>query len=128
MYKRQVFELEGKRFFAFGGGESPEMDLRAADGTWWQQELPSVEEVQRARENLAACQNRVDFIVTHECSSKVRHFIEMDEEHSNLMTYFFDEVGEKVQFDRWYFGCYHMDKMIPPRYHALFSKVVALEG
>lgn len=51
----EVFELEGKRFFAFGGGESPEMDLRAADGTWWQQELPSVEEVQRARENLAAC-------------------------------------------------------------------------
>ena len=36
----EVFELEGKRFFAFGGGESPEMELRAADGTWWQQELP----------------------------------------------------------------------------------------
>lgn len=30
-----VFTLEGRRFFVFGGGESQEMDIRQADGTWW---------------------------------------------------------------------------------------------
>ena len=56
----EVFELEGKRFFAFGGGESPEMELRAADGTWWQQELPSVEEVCRGARRIAVMENIVD--------------------------------------------------------------------
>ena len=71
---------------------------------------------------LAKYDNEVDFIVTHECSSTVRHFIDMDGEHHNLMTRFFDELTEQVRFQKWFFGCYHMDKVIPPRYYALFPK------
>ena len=59
-----VFTIEGKRLFVFGGGESPEMDLRTADGTWWPQELPTIEEVMLAREELAKYDNQVDCIVT----------------------------------------------------------------
>ena len=51
----------------------------------------------------------------------------MDGEHHNLMTRFFDELTEQVRFQKWFFGCYHMDKVIPPRYYALFSKVVPVE-
>lgn len=122
-----VFTIEGKRLFVFGGGESPEMDLRTADGTWWPQELPTIEEVMFAREELAKYDNQVDCIVTHECSSTVRHFIDMDGEHTNIMTHFFDEITEKVSFKKWFFGCYHMDKVIPPRYYALFEKVLPFE-
>lgn len=124
-----VFEIEGKKVFAFGGGESPEMDIRANDGTWWEQELPTEEEIIAARQTLAAHDNEVDYIVTHECSTAVRHFIdmEMDGEHTNLMAQFFDEITEQVKFKRWYFGCYHMDKVIPPRYYATFAKVLPLE-
>lgn len=122
-----VFTLEGRRFFVFGGGESQEMDIRQADGTWWPQELPSVEEIAAAKGELAKYDNEVDFIVTHECSSTVRHFIDMDGEHHNLMTRFFDELTEQVRFQKWFFGCYHMDKVIPPRYYALFSKVLPVE-
>lgn len=87
----------------------------------------SVEEIAAAKGELAKYDNEVDFIVTHECSSTVRHFIDMDGEHHNLMTRFFDELTEQVRFQKWFFGCYHMDKVIPPRYYALFSKVVSVE-
>ena len=40
---------------------------------------------------------------------------------------FFDELTEQVRFQKWFIGCYHMDKVIPPRYYALFSKVVSVE-
>ena len=53
----QLKQLTG---YPFGGGESPEMDLRAADGTWWQQELPSVEEVCRGARRIAVMENIVD--------------------------------------------------------------------
>ncbi len=122
-----VFTIEGKKLFVFGGGESPEMDLRAGDGTWWEQELPTEQEIEQARQTLKEHENRVDCIITHECSSTVRHFIDMDGEHSNLMTRFFDEITEQVDFKKWFFGCYHMDKVIPPRYYAMFQKVLPLE-
>lgn len=88
---------------------------------------PTIEEVMLAREELAKYDNQVDCIVTHECSSTVRHFIDMDGEHTNIMTHFFDEITEKVSFKKWFFGCYHMDKVIPPRYYALFEKVLPFE-
>lgn len=92
-----VFTIEGKRLFVFGGGESPEMDLRTADGTWWPHELPTIEEVMLAREELAKYDNQVDCIVTHECSSTVRHFIDMDGEHTNIMTHFLMRLPKRFR-------------------------------
>ena len=89
--------------------------------------MPKEEAAAIAREELAKYDNQVDCIVTHECSSTVRHFIDMDGEHTNIMTHFFDEITEKVSFKKWFFGCYHMDKVIPPRYYALFEKVLPFE-
>ena len=86
------------------------MDLRAGDGTWWAQELPTEGEIADARAALLAQDNAVDCIVTHECSTIVRKFIGLEGERSNLMTHFFDEVVDKVQFRQWFFGCYHLDK------------------
>ena len=122
-----VFTIEGKKLFAFGGGESADMDVRQADGMWWSQELPEMEEIDAAWETLARHENKVDVIITHECSSTVRRFIDMDSDHTNLMIHFFDQLCEKVEFGRWYFGCYHTDKVIPPRYYAMFEKVLPLE-
>lgn len=126
LMRGQVFTIEGKKIFTFGGGESAEMDLRAEDGTWWAQELPTEKEIADARAALLAQDNAVDCIVTHECNTIVRKFIGLEGERSNLMTHFFDEVVDKVQFRQWFFGCYHLDKAIPPRYQALFQKVVPL--
>ena len=126
LMRGQVFTIEGKKIFTFGGGESAEMDLRAEDGTWWAQELPTEEEITDARAALLAQDNAVDCIVTHECNTIVRKFIGLEGERSNLMTHFFDEVVDKVQFRQWFFGCYHLDKAIPPRYQALFQKVIPL--
>ena len=36
---------------------------------------------------------------------------------------FYDYFHKKM----WFFGKYHIDRQIPPRYHALFEKVVKFE-
>lgn len=122
-----VFTIEGKRIFAFGGGESTDLDARLADGLWWERELPSPEELAQARENLAAAGNQVDVILSHESSSRVRHFLDMDRDHDNPLSAFFDEISDKVTYSNWYFGCYHLDKRVPPYYHALFTQLEPLE-
>lgn len=122
-----IYTIEGKSIFTFGGGESIDLDERLKDNMWWSQELPTEEELQLAKANLEAQENKVDYIITHECSSKVKSFIDMKSDHINMLTAFFDHIAEEVEFKGWYFGCYHMDKIIPPHYHAMFQHIKELQ-
>lgn len=122
-----IYTIEGKTFFAFGGGESLDMDVRSEGVTWWNEELPTEEEITQARERLQNRQNKVDYIITHECTEQIQHFLNATSEHTNTLTKFLNEVAETVTFRRWYFGCYHRDKQISSMYHALFQSCQIIE-
>lgn len=126
LLRGEIYEIEGKRIFAMGGGESEDMDIRTPGVSWWPNELPSTEEFSRARENLEKAGNRVDYLVTHECSTTIRDFLQMDHLHITQLGVFFDEVAQQCAFSRWVFGCYHADKPIPPSYHALYRTILKL--
>ena len=64
LMRGQVFTLEGKTLFTFGGGESKERQMYKDVGRWWPQEMPSREEMEEGVANLRAHQMQVDYIVT----------------------------------------------------------------
>ena len=66
LMRGQVYELEGKKIFTFGGGESTEKQMYIEAGKWWEQEMPGLEEMRTAVDNLRANQFQVDYILTHE--------------------------------------------------------------
>lgn len=100
LMRGQVFEIDGKSIFAFGGASSHDIaggilepddpdfkkkkkkldqgwyPYRVNHVSWWKQELPSEEEMQEGIENLAAHDNKVDFIVTHCCASVRKPYLE----------------------------------------------------
>ena len=53
MQRGEIYEIEGQKVFALGGGESHDADEREAGVNWWPDELPSVAELEYAR-----CDNR----------------------------------------------------------------------
>ena len=48
----QVFEIEGKKIFVMGGGQSTDADERVSGENWWPEEMPSKEELVASEENL----------------------------------------------------------------------------
>ena len=123
-----IYTIEDRSFFVFGGGESTDLDQRTDGVSWWAEELPSPEELDFARNSLDQHDNQVDFIITHECNSKLRNSFVSGRDHSNSLIEFFNEIAKTVHFRKWYFGCYHRDQEIPPVYHALFQSVQIIEG
>lgn len=121
-----VFTLEEKKIFAFGGGESPDHDQRREGRTWWPAELAGFEEVEAARARLQEAGMEVDYVVTHDCASKIKTFIDMDNTRINHVNTFFDGVMANAHYRMWYFGCYHLDKLIPPSQRALYKNVLPL--
>ena len=110
------------------GGESSDSDARVPGASWWPGELPDPEELAHARENLAARGNVVDYIITHSASNTVNGFLNMDRDHVNQLEAFLDEVSQTVRYKHWFFGSIHLDKVIPPMYHAVYQEILPLKG
>lgn len=70
--------------------------------------------MQDARENLERFRWSVDYVLTHDCSEKMKIFLSMGQQ-SNSLNQFLTEIERKLQFHKWFFGFYHLDKQIPPR-------------
>lgn len=121
-----VFRLDGTNVFAFGGGENKDVD--ASERSWWGRELPSMEEINTARNSIVRADNRVDYIITHQCSRKTKVFLTMDDNEVNVMDAFFDEVRAGCEYRRWFFGSLHINKQIPPREVAIYDVVVPIDG
>lgn len=121
-----ILELEGKRIFVFGGGESSDRDLREENRSWWYQELPTVEEIAAGRQALEGKGNQVDFIITHEAPGKIRRFLSMDDREYHYLNAFLDEVNQRAVFSQWYFGFFHLDKKITPLHTAVYREVLPL--
>ena len=117
----EIFTIDGKTIFAFGGGTSVDAENRLAQGSWWPEEMPTEEEIDYARANLAAHNNAVDFIVTHQSNTKIKTLLGETDQEADSLNYFFDEVRRTCTFQKWFFGHFHVDKLIPPVEVAMFQ-------
>ncbi|MEG0894183.1 MAG: hypothetical protein RSE93_00595 [Oscillospiraceae bacterium] len=123
LLRGEVYEIENKKIFAFGGGTSLECDIiKEAD----KEKLPSNEEMVNGIENLKKVGNSVDVIITHEAPLRVRDFINFNNYESDILHKYLDTIRESTTFKEWYFGKYHNDKRIPPCYNMMFLNVAKI--
>lgn len=110
LMRGQVFEIEGKRIFTFGGGYSIDKAWRVPYRSWWPREMPSDEEYKEAIANLAACGNRVDYILTHAAPEDTMTLFHPEHEHEKPLNNFLEWVRENVDYKHWYMGHLHRDE------------------
>lgn len=122
----EIYTIEGKTFFAFGGGESDDKEFRVRGKSWWQAELPTTEEMLHGRDNLAAHGNRVDYILTHMPSLKSRARLDT-RASADAVSIYLASLEDSVTCKRWYFGCLHMDKALSAQRRAVFENIVPVE-
>ena len=126
-----VFHLEGKSFFAFGGGESPDSLIRMDAGTYDRREFPTKEELTSGETRyFASAPNDkgflADFIVTHDGPTRMRNFINLENGEMNEMHAMFDRISDDGRFGHWYFGRYHMDRKLSKKFTVVFEKILAV--
>jgi hypothetical protein len=116
----EIYEIDGCKFFCFGGASSVDRKLRMPGITWWPQEIPSEAELQHAMENLERHDWDVDYVFTHTCPESIRRIIPqlpVNDHIPAVMPYkgpdavneMLEIIRGKLSFKRWYFGHFHMD-------------------
>lgn len=122
-----VFDIDGVRFFAFGGAESHDKQYRTLGVSLWEAELPSEEEMEYGRQCLEAADNKVDVVLTH---TLPQHFQEQIFSgygyENNRLTAYFDEIDESLDFRLWFSGHYHLSMRVDDKHYLLYDSIVKL--
>lgn len=150
LMRGQVFEIAEKRFFTMGGAASHDISdgilepgdpnfthkrqaldrqralYRVNHVSWWKEEMPNEKEYETARRNLDACDWQVDYIITHCCPSSIVDIISGGLYQPDPLTDFFEEVRNRCDFDYWFFGHYHDNRIIERKYIMLYEQIVEI--
>ena len=127
LMRGQVYTIENKKIFAFGGGESAEKQVRIEAGKWWACEMPSKDEMREGIKNLRAANMEVDYIVTHCPPSKVSIGSNIISHSKNQLEAFFEQIVKNVKYKKWFFGSIHKDRKITYKEFAVFDKIIPAE-
>lgn len=130
LMRGQVFEIDGKTIFTFGGATSIDKFMRREGLSWWKQELPTYEELDEGIANLKRYGNKVDYIITHSCSERALAYpqirssatLKLSCPESQMLSY----IEENAESRRWYFGHFHIDAELGDKYTALYQNIVRL--
>lgn len=113
----EVFEIDGKKIFTFGGAPSHDVEYRTEHQTWWKDELPTQKEIEHAYKTLEKHNWNVDYVITHDIYSShplSKKFTcdlnNYGEDYRNICE-FLETIREKLNYTYWYHGHYHMDKV-----------------
>jgi hypothetical protein len=127
LMRGQIYTIGGKKIFTFGGGESPDREVRTPHKTWWDEELPTMEEMKEGIGNLVANGWQVDYIFTHEAPSGFRRFLESGEYDLNALNVYLECVREKCKYKKWIFGNYHINRKLSAGHEVVFDAVLKLD-
>lgn len=110
LMRGQVFHIENKIIFTFGGGYSIDKYIRTPYHSWWPQEMPTEDEMKEAVKNLELCHNQVDYIITHTAPEDTMSRFHPEHYEEKPLNNFLEWVRENVQYKHWYFGHLHRDE------------------
>lgn len=108
-----IYTIEDRTFFTFGGARSIDKDYQVSKGTWDYREVPSLDELKTAVQNLKKVNYKVDYILTHTAPNLVFKQsvvpIKLIQDFHDPVMDMLDIFYKKVQFRNWYCGHYHID-------------------
>jgi hypothetical protein len=119
-----IYTIEEKTFFTFGGATSIDKHLRTEGVSWWSEETPSLKEFSFALSNLKKHNNSVDYILTHDCPSKVFKNLcndKSNEEDVDIVRVMLNKIEILVNCKQWFFGHHHLDIEIDDKFKSLYN-------
>lgn len=129
----QVFDICDKKIFTFGGARSHDRgpsvgNTKEVEGfCWWPEELPSIEEMDEGRNNLAINDWKVDYVITHEIhlygleSLMLKSGIPFRQDFLNS---YLEDLRIGLVYDKWFCGHYHVNSQITSDTKILFDEIV----
>lgn len=151
LMRGEIFEIDGNKIFAFGGASSHDISdgildyedknwrkkaskldkegkwmYRIKGLSWWEQELPTEEEMQNGIRNLEKHHNQVDFIVTHSPTASTIALLGQGLYEQDILTKYLEEIRINTKFKKWFGGHMHINKAINDKEIILYEQIIRI--
>lgn len=145
----EVYTIEHKKFFAFGGASSHDISdgildyededwrdkAKALDKqgkymyrikglSWWSEELPTDEEMDNGYENLKRENNKVDYIITHSPPASVIALLGQGLYEQDRLTQYLENIRVHTEYKRHFMGHMHLNKAVNDKDILLYEQIV----
>ena len=137
LMRGQIFDIEDKSFFSFGGASSHDISAgilepdapdfkekkrkldkdpfalyRINHVSWWERELPSDKEMEEGLLNLESRKNKVDYIITHSPYTSLLRQMDAGVRlyQNDRLTDYLQEIRQTVDYKHWLFGHMHVNQ------------------
>lgn len=148
LMRGEVFNLQGKKFFVFGGASSHDIRdgildpiededkirkwqwdydrlFRINHVSWWKEELPSEEEMNHGLDVLKENNWEVDYILTHCAPQQVASIISQGFYKPDILTMYFNGLLDNgIEFIKWFFGHYHDNQQVMSKFIMLYEQII----
>ena len=147
LMRGEMYEIHGAKFFAFGGASSHDITDGILDGadpdwktkalqlqrrgkyffrikgiSWWEEELPTEEEMRHGLDVLNQNDWKTDFVITHCAPSSTQALLGFHD--NNVLTKYLEEIRQKLTYKRWFFGHYHDNRQVNAQDILLYEQLV----
>lgn len=128
LMRGQVFNIDGIKFFTFGGAHSLDKMNRVEGISWFPEEIPTQEEYEEGWKNLGKAGFCVDYILTHTGPREVVAAMGYEElpDDEIALRQFLQRVADNTDFKAWYFGHLHMDTEVEDTFFCLFDEIMEI--
>ena len=152
LMRGEVFTIEENKFFAFGGASSHDMQdgifdyddpdwrekaksldrqgkymYRIKGLSWWEEELPTTQEMQHGLEMLRENHNVVDYIISHSPSTSELYIMGGKGLYEpDKLTMYLEEIKTVTKYKRHLFGHMHVNKAVNDKDICLYEQIVRI--
>ena len=147
-----IFNIDGKTCFAFGGARSHDIQdgildpadypdeetfnkvyrarcsemIRIRGISWWDAEMPSSEEMEYGRRNIASFMEKhgqIDFIFTHEAPASDKLFLGYSDKDE--LSRYLESLQNSMNYGKWFYGHLHDNRRVFNHY-LLYEQIVRI--
>lgn len=155
LMRGEIYDINGKSFFAFGGASSHDISdgildpadcknshelnmacrekddfgeymYRIKGQSWWEQELPTDQEMQHGLDNLALHNNKVDFLLSHSPGASDVVLLGKGLYKQDILTEYLEKIKQENEIGIHLFGHMHDNLRINERDILLYEQITRI--
>ena len=125
LMRGELYDIENTKVLSFGGSFN---DNNSNEETYClENAYPTKQQIDNVINNIKKVNGEIDLIITHEAPNSIKSCLCNNKDEHNTFTNILEEIRVHSNFKKWFFGKYHIDKIIPPKYYAVFEDLIKLE-
>lgn len=146
LMRGEVYCIDGNKILTMGGASSIDKEDRLEEDrkknlkrkkysnkrivkTWWEQEVPNKEDIDKLYSSIEKVGYKVDYIITHAIDNRVVEYLELKdkEEEDKEFSKALEFMRHNVKYKKWYCGHYHKDvELVEEKVRVLFNDIIEI--